>query len=88
MEITSRPQRYGLAVASLACGIIACAFNLLFFTAFIGVPLSIIAVVLGASSYRNHQYGKAGLVLGLLAFLVVIVYACSYLTVVWSDPLV
>ncbi len=87
MNITARPERYGLAVASLACGIIACSFNLIFIAALLGIPLGIIAIVLGANSWRNHHYGKAGLILGLLSFLVVFAYAFSFLAIVWVDPL-
>jgi hypothetical protein len=85
-EKPERPQRYGLAMSSLVCGIIGCAFNLLFITAVFGIPLGIIALVLGASSYKNHHYGKAGLILGLLSFLVVFVYLFSYVAVMIIDP--
>ena len=70
-ELEKQPQSSdGLAVASLAVGIFA---FLLSWTGIFGLPVSVVAIVFGIVALVNKQnknLGVAGLVLGIVAFLV------------------
>ena len=85
-ELGSKNEQSGFGKSAFICGIIACSLNLLLFTAFFGFILGIISVIFGTMAYQNSKYGKAGLILGLLSFLILIVYALSFITIKVVDP--
>lgn len=87
MESAAR-QSNPAALSAMICGIIACSFNLLVITAFLGVIFGIVAIVLGAVAYKRHPFGKAGLVLGLLSFVIVSAYLFSYVAIKAVDPFI
>lgn len=80
-------QRHGPSQAALVLGIVAMSCNVLLIFAVFGVILGLIAVILGAVHYRRHRYAKAGLILGLLSFLPLVVYLFSMLVMWKADPL-
>ena len=75
-----------LALTAMILGIIACAFNLLLILAFIGVILGIVAIMMGAITYRKHRYGKVGLTVGLLSFVPILAYVFTFVALKLVDP--
>lgn len=59
----------GLAVASLVCALV----GLIIY----GLPLGIVAIVLGALSWQSGM-GKAGVFIGIFNVVMVLVYLASY----------
>jgi len=59
----------GLAIASLICALI----GLIIY----GLPLGIIAIILGALSW-NSGMGKAGVFIGIFNIIMVLIYLGSY----------
>lgn len=74
-----------MALASFICALLAAGLNLLAVTALIGVPLAVVALVLGLFSYRAG-YGRAGIVISLFALLIALIYAASLIATLVVDP--
>ncbi len=87
-QMPSQPN-YGMAVASMICGIVSIIFNCCLW--YISLPAAIVSFILGILSIKNKYGGKgmaiAGIVLSsivLFAFVLFII-GCSFITVFWSE---
>lgn len=79
-------QTHGPSRAALVIGILALSCNALLVFAPFGIVLGVIAIIMGAVHRMRHRYAKAGLVLGLLSFVPVAVYAFSIIAILNADP--
>lgn len=75
-----------LATAALVCALLACCFNLLVITSFLGIPFGIIALIFAAISYRRHRLARAAFVLSLISFFIIAAYLLTLLTGLFIDP--
>jgi len=86
VEKEQQPVSNGLAVASLAVGIFA---FLLSWTAVFGLPVSVVAIAFGVVALVNKQDNNmaiAGLVLGIVSFVVSAVLLAVALLGMNGDP--
>lgn len=80
-----QPTPPGLATASFVCGLIACILNGLFITSLFGFILGILAVAFSLAVLK-HKEARSGLVLGLISFMVLAIWICSFLIIISVDP--
>lgn len=78
-------SRCGLASAAFVMGIVACSLNILLITAPIGLIFSFAAFILGLIAYIQQKH-YSGLVLSLISFLILFIWAASWLVMIWMDP--
>lgn len=87
-QMPSQPN-YGMAVASMICGIVSIVFNCCIW--YISLPTAIVSFILGILSIKNKYSGKgmaiAGIVLSSIVFFafVLFIIGCSFATVFWSE---
>ncbi len=86
METYNEGQSDRLATAAFVCALLACCFNLLVITSFLGIPFGIIALIFAAISYRRHRLARAAFVLSLISFFIVAVYLLTLLSGWFIDP--
>lgn len=77
-----------LATASLVCAIMACCFNMLIITSFLGFPFGVLALIFAIISYRRHRFARAGFVLSLISFFIIAVYLLTVVTGLLVDPMI
>ena len=73
------------SLASLVCGLMACIFNALLFTAPIGLILGTLAVIFALIGWSKHKNSQPGLILGGLSFFILFIYLTSVLVILMTD---